>query len=165
MIMQLAELNDTSLRSFSIVRSLNPAWSKQIEAAVRDFFKTSHVPQGVDEQGFCQQTLESIASATFLNNGGDFWLLLENGVVKGYLLARITKDIDNTLTYWISQSWVHKSMRGDPEVKNCWETVRKRALECFCKHIVIVSSRSTRAYCRFLGHGMHLYSALLKEDI
>lgn len=134
----------------------------QIELAVKDFVKTSHPSQGVDAEGFYQQTLEAIAQAVFWGNG-EFWLATDENQVLGYLLARIVKDIDNKVCYWISQCWVHKSWRGTPWVKESWQKIRARAKDLFCAHMVLVSSRGSKAYKRFLG--VHDYAFLLKEDL
>jgi len=81
-----------------------------------------------------------------------------------YGLAHVSKDIDQKLVYHISQMWVAKEFRGKPIVKEWWAQIRQRAKDCFCKHLVIVSSRSPKAYKRFL-HGMQDYATLLKEEI
>jgi hypothetical protein len=151
--------------SFEIVKIIPEKAHRQIEMGVHDFIDSSHVAEGVDIFGLYQQTLESIAAATYMNQGGEFWLLMVNGEVGGYLLARIVRDVDGKLTYWISQAWVRKDLRRNELVKECWQKVRKRAKECFCAHIVAVSSRGTKAYCRFLGQGWHEYARLLKEDL
>lgn len=151
--------------SFGVVKII-PKWAvPQVEAAVKDFIKTSHLPQGIDIPGFYYQTLEAIAGATYLGGSGDFWLATHNGQVVVYGLAHISKDIDQKLCYHISQMWVTKEFRGKPIVKTWWEQIRQRAKDCFCKHLVITSSRNPKAYKRFLGNGMHDYATLLKEEI
>ena len=150
---------------FGTTKSI-PAWCvKQVEAAVKDFIKTSHLPQGIDAEGFYYQTLEAIAQTTHLNGAGDFWLATCKGRVLVYGLAHIAKDLDQKLCYHISQMWVAKEYRGSPIVKEWWEQIRQRAKDLFCKHLVIVSSRSPKAYMRFLGHGMHPYAFMLKEEL
>lgn len=111
------------------------------------------------------QTLEGIAGSTFLNTGGHFWLAEKDGEVLGYILARVTKDIDNSLTYWVNQAWAAKEVRGTPVVKEWWSQVKEEARRCFCKHLVIVSSRNSRAYERWNGNGMKQYATLLMEDL
>lgn len=140
--------------------------NKAIEQAVQSFIKDSHVYLTSAPLGFYQQTLESIASATHLKGSGDFFLALDDdGSVASYALGNVSKDVDNTLVYWGTQAWVAPKYRGQPIVKEWFEVIRQRAMECFCKHIIIVSSRGDKGYCRFLGKGYHLYAHLLKEDL
>lgn len=150
---------------FEIVKDIPSKYTAQIENAVRDFMVSSHLGEGISPEGFLQQTLQSISNATFLNGVGDFWLMTEKDRVLAYVLAHITRDIDNTLTYWASQAWVHRDRRGDISIPMAWQKIRERAKACFCKHIVVVSSRGSEAYCRWLGKGWHEYARLLKEDL
>lgn len=137
--------------------------NRALELAIELFVTESNVKG--DPIGFKNQTIESIANATFLNGGGDFWLAEDNGKVAIYLLARVTKDIDNSLTYWVNQAWVHPNWRGHRVVKDWWEEIRKQAKRYFCKHLVIVSSRNPKAYSRFLGHGLEEYATLMMENL
>jgi len=142
-----------------IPKTLN---SKSIERAVLEFIKDSHVIGNPD--GIYQQTLETIANATFLG-AGDFWLATNNKEVAGYVIARTVKDIDNRLTYWVSQAWTHKDFRAKPIVKEWWSVIKKHATEHFCKHLVIVSSRNPKAYERWFGTGMKEYAVQMMEDL
>lgn len=165
----------TSSIDFQVLASTTPNFRRvdtipeslqgSIQMAVTDFLRTSHIPKGVDQKGLYQQTLGSISQATFLRQGGDFWIATLDGKLCAYLLARIVVDIDNRLTYWVSQAWVHKDWRRSPEVKLGWQKIRERAKNCLCSHIVIVSSRSTKAYLRWLGKDWTTYATLLKEDL
>lgn len=150
---------------FEIVKTLNPKHVPQIKAAIRDFMISSHMSEGVDPRGFVAQTEQSIANATVLGRGGDFWLMIENDQVIAYVLAQVVTDIDCNLTYWVSQAWVRKDMRGNIAIKMAWQKIRERAAQCLCKHIIVVSSRDSAAYCRWLGRGWHQYATLLKEDL
>jgi hypothetical protein len=150
---------------FEIVKRIPDGLSSQIEDAVMDFIKTSHSCPGVDAVGFYNQTLEAIAGATILGQGGDFWLAIDSQGVFGYALCRIVKDVDNRLTYWCAQSWLRKDMRGLEWYKFGMDKIRERAKSCFCAHLVIVSSRNAEAYLRFLGKNWNKYATLLKEDI
>lgn len=163
--MSSAEYNfsENPLR-FEIVKELPPSLVQQIEEAIKDFLVASKMTN-VDPAGFIQQTREQIANATYLGHGGEFWLMTENGKVLAYVLAHVTRDIDNSLTYWCGQAWVHPAWRGHMAIKMAWQRIRSRAKACLCKHIVVVSSRGTDAYCRWLGKGWHPYAALLKEDL
>lgn len=171
--MQLAETITTSETTydfktepfFGVVKAI-PQWAtKQIEAAVKDFIETSHLPASIDKAGLYYKTLESIASCTYMNGSGDFWLATYNGSVVVYGLAFVSNDIDGKLVYHIPHMWVSKEFRGNPIVKKWWEQIRQRAKDLFCKHLVITSTRSARAYERFLGNGMKQYATLLKEEI
>lgn len=145
-----------------IVREIPKNLIPNIEEAISLFIQESGVKG--DPVGVFNQTIESIANATYLKGNGDFWLAEDNGVA-AYILAHVTKDIDNRLTYWIGQAYVRKDYRGDSLVKEWWEDVRQEAKSKFCRHLVIVSSRNPRAYERFLGHGMEHYADLLMENL
>lgn len=151
---------------FEVVKTIPEGMSKQIEEAVVDFIKTSHVPEGVDLRGFYHQTLEAIANASYLNGGGELWLGILDGELVTYILARICKDFDHRMTYQVSQAWVRKDQRGKPWVKEAWNKVRARAKSCFCYHFSVISSRGNdKAYCRFLGKGFRFYASILKEEL
>lgn len=150
---------------FEIIKELPQAYICQIENGVRDFMIAAHMSEGVHPQGFFNQTIRSIANATYLNGGGDFWIMTEKGKLLAYVLAHVTNDIDNSLTYWVSQAWVIENMRGSVTIRMAWQKIRERAKQCLCRHMVVVSSRGSDAYCRWLGKGWHEYARLLKEDL
>lgn len=149
--------------TLQVVKQLPDLNPRAIERAIESFIKEVDIKG--DWVGFFNQTLESIASATFLNRGGDFWLAEEDGEVMAYALGSICKDIDNKLTYSVPQAWLHPNYRRSALVKEWWESMRKRAQDCLAQHILIVSARNPKAFCRWLGHGAHLYATLLKEDL
>lgn len=151
---------------FGLSRVIPSGSVPEIEAAVRDFMISSHLPLGVDAEGFYRQTLQAIASASYLGQGGDLWLGFLNGKLVTYILAHVGNDFDGRLAYTVSQAWVRKDQRGQPWVKEAREKVRQRAKDCLCSHFVILSSRGNdKAYCRFLGKGFHFYASILKEEI
>jgi len=151
--------------TFWLAREIPEGLSPQIQDAVRDFMVSSHLPQGVNLEGFYQQTLQSIAAASYLNQGGDLWLGTIDNQLVIYLLANISNIFDNRLAYMVSQAWVRKDQRGQRWVKEVWEEVRQRAKNCLCAHFGVYSSRGkTKAYCRFLGKGFHPYAEILKEE-
>ena len=117
-----------------------------------------------ERDGFIVQTVAGIIRAC-TKDEGDFWALMEGDDLLGYVLGRLTVEVDNKLTYWLAQAWVDKRARGKKGVKAAWQQIRAYAKARGCKHIVVVSSRGTDAYCRFLGRGWHEYARLLKEDI
>lgn len=152
--------------AFGLSKVIPEGMAPQIEVAVRDFMVSSHLPQGVDPEGFFRQTLQSIAAASYLSQGGELWLGVMNGKLVTYILAHIGNDYDGRLSYTVSQAWVRKDQRGQPWVRWAWEKVRQRAKDCLCKHFAILSSRGkTKAYCRFLGKGFHPYAEILKEEL
>lgn len=139
---------------------------KGIEKAVALFIAETNIQ--ANREGLYNQTIESIAGATFLKpagGGGQFWLVEERDECLGYVLGSISKDVDNRLCYWISQAWLHPKYRGTGIVKEYWSSIKAHAKACFCKHIVVVSGRGDKVYQRFLGKGFHLYANLIKEDI
>lgn len=150
---------------FGIAKTIPSGMAPQIENAVLDFMASSHLPGGIDGEGFFRQTLQSIAAASYLNQGGELWLGIMNGRLVTYILAHIANDFDGRLAYTVTQAWVRKDHRGRPWVKEAWEKVRQRAKDCLCKHFVVLSSRGNdKAYCRFLGKGFRFYASILKQE-
>jgi len=148
---------------FRVVKTIPEGMRSDIETAVMDFIRTSHVPYGIDIAGFYQQTLAAIANCTYMGGGGDFWIGTKDGKLTTYVLAHVSKDIDHRMSYNVSQAWVRKDYRTKRVVKDWYEQIRQRAKDLFCGHLVITSSRNPEAYKRFLGHGLSDYAVLLKE--
>lgn len=139
---------------------------KEIENAVKEFQKET--PIHGNEIGFYNQTLESIAASTMLRkegSGSDFWIVQYGRSCAGYVLANMSKDVDNQLCYWISQCWLDKRFRGTGVVKEYWKTLVDYAKKNLCKHVIIVSGRGDRSYQRLLGSGLEVYATLIKADI
>ncbi len=139
-----------------------------IEAAVRSFVEDSHAEEsGANKLGLYHQTIEGIAAATVfkMDQSRQFWVADEEGEVMAYALTHVSKDVDNSLCFWMTQAWVHPILRGSKQVKGWLQLLRAEAKKNLCKHIIIPSSRENRAYCRFLGKGWKPYVTLLKEDI
>jgi len=152
--------------NFDVVKSIPKGFASQIEEAVKDFILTSHLPDGVDKNGFFNQTLQAMANCTVFGGAGDLWIGTMNGGLVTYIIAHVNNDYDGRLNYMVTQAWVRKDQRGQPWVKEAWGKVRQRAKDCFCKHFSVISSRGkTEAYCRFLGKGFHPYAEILKEEI
>lgn len=154
-----------------IPQSFSP---QQFDEAVKAFADETDVHG--DKVGFINQTLESIAAATFLRregSGNDFWIAREpfrygsqfSEYLGGYVLANISKDVDNQLCYWISQAWLAPKYRGQGLVKIYWNTLKEHAKKNFCRHILIVSGRGNKVYQRLLGKNLHEYVHIIKEDI
>ena len=148
------------------VRVLPQLRPHAIEDAVSSFIEDSRV-KGIDKDGMFNQTIESIAQATIFatNDASHFWLVHDGSDVMGYALAHIGKDIDNKLTYTVSQAWVHPLFRRKKIVRCWWEQIRTEAKRCLCKHIMFPASRSVRAYLRYHKNTYQQYAVLLKEDI
>lgn len=159
----LAELSQAP--SFEVVKEIPLGAYKQIEEAVKDFIKTSHLPSGIDSQGFYIQTLQAISNSTVLGGGGDFWLGMDGDQVVVYILGHFGNDLDGRLTYTVTQGWVRRDYRGKPIVKEWWAAIKQRAREAMAKHLIIVSSRNPRAYERLFGGGLAEYAVLLRQDL
>lgn len=141
---------------------------RAIEDAVEAFVKDSHTEETkADPVGLYNQTIEVIAHATLFQHdeSRQFWIADQDGIVMAYALCHISKDVDNQLCFWITQAWVHPICRGTKVVKQWYQQLREAAKKHLCKHIVIPSSRGTKAYLRFLGKSWHPYVQLLKEDL
>lgn len=151
--------------SFRIIKDVPRGMSGQIEHAVLDFIASSDTPNGIDLKGFYRQTLQAMAGATILNQGGELWIGTKDNELLVYVLAHIGNDLDGKLSYHISQTWVRKDYRGNPIVKEWWKQIKQRASDCLCGHLVITSSRSPKAYERWLGDGMTHYACLLKMSL
>lgn len=150
--------------SFEIVRDLPPLNDGAVEHAVMAFTLETQ-PDG-DKQGFYDQTIQTIASYTFLRQPGDFWLDHENGEVRAYALGHVIRDVDNRMTYWLTQAWIAPRSRSLTYAKECWNKMFQQAKRYMCDHIIVVSSRENNlAYCRFLGKDFSQYAVLLKADI
>jgi hypothetical protein len=141
--------------------------SQAVEKAVRAFVEESHTEEsGANPEGLYQQTLENIANTViFGRDSNQVWLAHENGEVKAYAITYISKDVDNSFCYNMSQAWVHKEYRCKKVVKEWYQQLRAEAKRLGCRHIIVPSSRGVEAYLRFLGKGWKLYVSLLKEDI
>lgn len=121
----------------------------------------------VNKIGFFNQLLENIASILIFKNSphAQVWIAEDSGLIKALALTHITKDVDNSLCLnWVT-AWVDPEYRRKFLVKEWYAQIKEFAKTQMCKHLVIVSSRNPKAYCRFLGRGVHPYAVLLKEDI
>lgn len=151
---------------FELAKAIPEGFAPQLELAVKDFIVSSHLPDGIDQEGFYRQTLQAMAAASYLNQGGELWLGRLNGKLVTYILAHVGNDYDGRLNYCVTQAWVRKDQRGKKWVKKAWEQVRQRAKDCLCKHFSCISSRENdQAYCRFLGKGFRKYASILKEEL
>lgn len=142
-----------------------PVSNTEIERLVKE--ATKAIVRTENPIGFYNQTLQQIAGSTFLNKGGDLWLIWDDQTKKahGYALCSMSYDIDNQLTYWGSQAYADKTIRHSDTVKQLWKDIEDYARQRFCKHFVMVSSRKTKAYQKFLGKEWHEYATLLKKEL
>ncbi len=152
---------------FRVIKEIPASLTLAIQESVKDFMVSSDLNGGdVDLVGFYNSTLESIANATYLNGGGEFWVGTdEENKLLIYILGGVNTDVDGRLSYHVYQGWVTKEYRASPVVKEWWEMIRQRAKDLMCKHLIVHSSRGYEAYERFLGNGMKLYSHVLKESL
>lgn len=155
---------------FKLIDSLPEGISAQdIEHVVKSFCQESskdarHI--GGSLQGLYQQTIENIGNIIVFKPQGNFlWMDVEDGKIMAYAKTHVSKDVDNSLCYYMTQAWVHPSIRGTRRVKDYLQDLRLHAKQMMCRHIIVVSSRGEKAYCRFLGRGWAPYVTLLKEDI
>ena len=140
---------------------------KAIEKAVDRFVKESNRDNTpLDNLGFYTQTLQLIAQAILSKNeNSQFWIALHKHEVIAYSLCNVSLDVDNTLCYWITQTYVNPIARCHPIIKIWRQQLFDEAKRLGCKHIIIPSSRNTKAYQRWLGEGWHPYVTLIKKDI
>lgn len=151
---------------FEVYKSLPEGIGKQLEAGVVDFIKSSGTPESIDKNGFYYQTLQALAAASVLNQGGELWLGVHQNELWTYVLAHIDNGFDGRLAYTVTQAWVREDQRGKPWVRWAWAKIRQRAKDSLCKHFVVLSTKeNTKAYCRFLGKGFKKYCEILKEEI
>lgn len=137
---------------------------QSFDKAVLDFVNSSHCND--DKIGLYHQTLEGVANIIINKPTNSFlWLAEEDNNVVAYCLTHASKDVDNKMCYWMTQAYIHPKYRNTGFAKDCLSKLRQHAKDLFCKHILIPSSRSTKAYLRFLGSKWHTYVEILKEDI
>lgn len=139
-----------------------------IDRAIENFIRDSRVTDvPFSESGLKQQLTEAVASIlVFKNNpAAYFWAAEHEGEIVAWALTHVSKDVDNSLCYWMTDAWVDKKVRFHPIVKEWFKLLREDAKHLGCKHILIPSSRGSKGYCRFLGKGWHPYLQILKEDI
>lgn len=153
---------------FQIVKDF-PLPAYELDKAVSQFCQESDDPTHdapVDKRGLYTQTLDNIAQIlVYKPEGRYFWLDHDEKKVLAYALTHVSRDVDNQYCYYMTQAWVHPSMRGTSAVKEMYQKLRQHAKDLLCKHIIVVSSRNDKAYLRFLGKGWKPYVTLLKEDI
>lgn len=140
---------------------------KSIENSVKEFVKESNPDNTpLDEQGYYNQTIKSIAECVTLNTEEhQFWLAEYKNELLAYSICHVSLDVDNTLCYWITQTFLNPKVRRHKIIKIWRQQLYDEAQRLGCKHILIPSSRNNKAYCRWLGEGWHTYVTLLKKDI
>src|SRR6267142_4872160 len=122
-----------------------------LKDTIQQMYRQSHVDFYMTEKGFSDHTWETMISA--IAGQGELWIALQDGKVVGWLLSGYSKEIDNEPTFVIRQAWVDPVIRRTPRVKEMLGTILFNAKSNLAKHVLIVSSRSTRAYLRWLGKG------------
>lgn len=147
---------------FKVTTTINNP--KSMDNAVGNFVNSSHCKE--NKLGLYHQTLEGIAGIVINKPNNSFlWLAEEGSNVVAYALTHTSKDVDNKMCYWMTQAWMDPKYRNTGYSKQCLAKLRQHAKDLYCKHILIPSSRSTKAYLRFLGSKWHTYVEILKEDI
>lgn len=134
-----------------------------LKETIRSMYLESHVDFYMTEKGYMDHTWDQIMSAAM--GQGEVWIALQDGKVVGWLLGGYNKDVDNEPTYVIKQAWVSPLIRRTPRVKEMLSQVLMNAKSNFSKHVLIVSSRNTRAYLRWLGKGWVPVTTIIKGDI
>lgn len=155
---------------WKLIRQLPKHLNKEaVDRAVHHFVDdTAKYGQGINPIGLFNSTIQSIARACVLTHdgtGGDFWAAIgDDGEVYAYALASIVIDVDNQLTYWVTQGWVSKEYRHG-NLKEGWRQLEEHARNNLCRHIVNVTDRHVGAYLRLLGPEWHIYTTQLKKDL
>lgn len=143
--------------------------TNEIERAVKNFCQESDTEYNscTNKHGLYQQTMQNIGNLVINKPNGSFlWLDVDEvGRVLGYVLTHISRDVDNELCYYMTQAWLHPKLRNGRYTRQAIQLLRNHAKQMLCKHIIVVSSRNTKAYLRFLGGKFHPYVTLLKEDV
>ncbi len=161
---------EKNLPPWKLIRSLpqhlnNGAVDRAVQSFVED---TEKYGQGINKIGLFNSTMQAVANACVLRHdgtGGDFWASIgDDGEIYAYALGKIVIDIDNRLTYWVTQGWIHPSIRHG-NLKRGWGEIEKYARANLCHHLVNITDRNPRAYLRFLGPEWHTYSTILKKDL
>lgn len=139
-----------------------------LEQAVEAFVHESNafdVP--FDPVGLYNQLIENMALVLIFKTPGSMqvWIAEDQGQVAAWAMTHVSKDVDNTLCFWMNDAWVAPRYRHSAHVKIWLETLTAEGSRLLCKHIIIPSSRGVGAYCRFLGKGWHPYVTLLKKDL
>jgi len=153
-----------------LIRNLPKHLNKgAIESAVSAFIKDiKKHGQGIDNVGLFNSTMQGIAQACVLRHdgsGGDFWAAIgEDGWVYAYSLAKIVIDVDNRVTYWVTQGWIHPLYRHQYLLEG-WKALEAHARKNLCKHMINVTDRHPGAYLKLLGKEWHTYATLLKKDL
>lgn len=150
------------------ITSLPKLLPNEIEKAVESFIKESGaLVDGVDEKGLYEQMIRSIADIVLFKKAphAQFWLAHENERVVAFCFSHWGYGVDGRLCLWLTDAWIAKEYRGIKRAKAYFHTFREFAKNSLCKHILVVSSRENKSYCRFLGKGWKPYFTVLKEDI
>lgn len=139
-----------------------------IETAVRAFIKDCRITSaGVNVDGLFNQIAQAIGASVIAKNPNIFFWLAQDdkGAIAAWALSHLSIDVDNSLCYWMTDAWVARPYRHSPYVKQWLNTLRQHGIDLKCKHILIPSSRNTKAYLRFLGRSWKTFVTVLKEDI
>jgi len=155
---------ENKIPELKLTREIPIAVKPKLEHAILNFIDDSGVHG--DPIGFFNQTIQSIANATTLKGGGDFWLALdEEGEIAAYALAHVVKDIDNRLTYTVNQGYVAPGYRDGKFTKENFPKIEAQAKKYFCSHITNVVCRNHEPFLRLMGDGWKKYATILIKDL
>lgn len=135
---------------------------KEVEGAVREFVKESGT-KGDPDKVF-STTIRTIAGYTVCKTG-DFWVAEDDKGLVAYATGYQTIDIDDSLTYYLTQVWVKKEYRNKKMVKEWYSEIKKHAKEMGSKYFIALGNRKPEAYARFLGNNTEVYAYMLKQDL
>jgi hypothetical protein len=134
-----------------------------LKETIRTMYQESHVDFYMTEKGYVDHTWESMMASAMGN--GELWIAIQDGKVVGWLIGCYSKEVDNEPTYTIRQAWVDPLLRRTPKVKEMLTQILMNAKSNFSKHVLIVSSRNTKSYLRWLGKGWIPVTTIIKGDL
>lgn len=136
---------------------------ENLKETIRSMYYESHVDLYMSEKGYVDHTWDQMMAAAL--GQGEFWVEFQEGKVAGWLLGAYSKEFDNEPTYVIKQAWVDPLLRRTPRVKEMLAQILMNAKSNFAKHVLIVSSRNTKAYLRWLGKGWVPVTTIIKGEL
>ena len=136
---------------------------ESLKEAIDDLYVESLQHLHMSQKGFADHLWTMVMNASV--GSSELWLACDGEKVIGFLLSAYTNEFDNEPTFVIRQAWVAREIRRSPLVKQMLKHIIENAKKNFAKHVLIVSSRSTKAYLRWLGKGWKPITTILKGDL
>lgn len=162
----ITETETKSKTAFSLKLWRGPFYPHMIDQLLETLlamYLESHVDFYMTEKGYVDHTWEAMMAAVAGN--GELWIAMQDGRVLGWLLSSYSKEVDNQPTFIIRQAWVDSTLRRTPRVKEMFGQILMNAKSNFARHVLIVSSRNTKAYLRWLGKGWVPVTTIIKGDL